>query len=61
MTLTVTGNVTFENAANLGGGKIAYFQNGSLQVVAQTIPEPSTIILVGLGPLALIARRRKNA
>ena len=40
-------NVGFENAVDIGGGKLAYFQEGSLQLVV--VPEPSTALLGGLG------------
>jgi len=35
------------NAASIGSGRSAYFQNGSLQLVV--VPEPSAIALAGLG------------
>jgi autotransporter-associated beta strand protein len=44
------------NAADVGTGRQAYFQNGSLQVIV--IPEPSTALLGGLGLLLLLRRRR---
>jgi autotransporter-associated beta strand protein len=44
------------NAYDVGGGRSAYFQNGSLQVVV--IPEPRAALLGGLGLLALLRRRR---
>jgi autotransporter-associated beta strand protein len=44
------------NALNLGGGKSAYFEEGSLRVVV--IPEPATALLGGLGTLLMIRRRR---
>ena len=47
------------NAVNLDGDTIAYFQEGSLQLVVESIPEPSSTALLGLGGLALIMRRRK--
>lgn len=46
------------NAQDVGGGRSAYFQNGSLQIVV--IPEPSVALLGGIGLLAL-ARRRRNS
>ena len=49
-------NVGPENAFVRGDGKLAYFQNGSLQVVV--IPEPSAVLLGSLGLLALLRRRR---
>jgi fibronectin-binding autotransporter adhesin len=62
----INGNVNFANVSNvglanafdLGGGKSAYLQQSSLQVVV--IPEPSAALLGGLGLLALF-RRRRNA
>lgn len=47
-----------ENALALSGGRSAYFQNGSLQVVV--IPEPGAALLGGIGMLALLRRRRTN-
>lgn len=47
------------NAFDLGGGKSAYFQNGSLQLIV--VPEPGSFGLIG-GSLALfwvMVRRRK--
>lgn len=44
------------NAADIGGGRQAYFQNGSLELVV--VPEPSTYLLLTLGLLALIASPR---
>jgi fibronectin-binding autotransporter adhesin len=51
-------NVGLANAVSLGGGKSAYLQSGSLQVVVTAIPEPGTALLGGLGILALLRRRR---
>ena len=55
-------NVGPSNAVDLGGGKSAYFQQGSLQVVV--VPEPDAFFLGGLG-LALaglaLGRRRGPA
>ncbi len=47
------------NAYNIGGGRSAYFDNGSLALVV--IPEPGTLALMGITGLALLAglRRRK--
>lgn len=44
------------NALSLGGGRSAYFNSGSLQVVV--IPEPGAALMGGLGMLALLRRRR---
>ena len=52
-------NVGIGEAFDLGGGKFAYFQSGSLQVVV--VPEPGTYALIG-GMLALgyvMVRRRR--
>jgi autotransporter-associated beta strand protein len=49
-------NFGIANAANVGAGRQAYFQSGSLQVVV--IPEPGVTLLGGLGLLALLRRRR---
>ena len=49
-------NFGLANALDLGGGKSAYFQEGSLSVVV--IPEPGAAILGSLGALALLRRRR---
>jgi len=48
------------NAANIGGGRTAYFQNGSLQLVI--VPEPSALLLLGLGAggAALLRRRARS-
>jgi hypothetical protein len=54
--LTNVEYVGLSNAYTRGDGKLAYFQNGSLQVVV--IPEPSTALLGALGLLALLRRRR---
>jgi fibronectin-binding autotransporter adhesin len=49
-------NFGIANAADVGGGRQAYFQSGSLQVVV--IPEPRAALLGGLGVLLLLRRRR---
>lgn len=66
---TTGGNINFANLANvgpgnpfdLGDGKSAYFQEGSLQVVV--VPEPPAVVLGGLGLAfaAWAARRRQRA
>jgi fibronectin-binding autotransporter adhesin len=50
-------NFGLANAYDLGGGRSAYFQSGSLQLVV--IPEPSVTALIGaLGGILLLRRRR---
>lgn len=49
-------NFGLANALDLGGGKSAYFQAGSLSGVV--IPEPSPVLLGNIGVLALLRRRR---
>lgn len=49
-------NNSLETAYDLGGGRSAYFQSGSLQLVV--IPEPRAALLGGIGMLALLRRRR---
>jgi autotransporter-associated beta strand protein len=53
---TNLGNFGSGSAADIGGGRTAYFQSGSLQLVV--IPEPSTALLGAIGLLALLRRRR---
>lgn len=52
-------NVGLANALDIGGGKSAYFQEGSLQLVV--VPEPSSFALIVslAASFFLIARRRK--
>lgn len=45
-------NFGIANAESIGGGRQAYFENGSLQLVV--IPEPGTLMLMGLGAGALL-------
>lgn len=49
-------DVGLVNAVDLGGGKSAYLQAGSLQVVV--IPEPSAALIGCLGIICLLRRRR---
>lgn len=44
------------NAADIGSGREAYFQNGSLQLVV--VPEPGTFVLMAVFAGAAIMRRR---
>jgi fibronectin-binding autotransporter adhesin len=64
---TTGGSISFANLANvgpdnpfdLGEGRSAYFQRGSLQVVV--VPEPDTVVLCGVGiVLAGWAARRRT-
>ncbi len=48
--MTNVSNVGFGNAFDLGGGKSAYLQAGSLELVVTSVPEPSSALLCGLGP-----------
>jgi len=52
-------NLGAVNAADLGGGKSAYFDNGSLDLKLVVIPEPATISMLGLGALIAWAVRRQ--
>lgn len=51
-------NFGVANAFNIGGGRTAYFTNGSLALVV--IPEPSSAALLMGGFLALAALRRRS-
>jgi autotransporter-associated beta strand protein len=51
-------NNSLASAYNLGGGRSAYFQQGSLELVV--IPEPNAAALIGsFGLIRLLRRRRK--
>jgi len=57
---TNVSNFGSANAASIGGGKSAYFQAGSLQVVV--VPEPTTLTLLAGGlALLLFKRARRRA
>lgn len=52
-------NFGFENrATGLAGGREAYFENGSLQLVV--IPEPSTLALIGIALGSVVFFRRRK-
>ena len=55
---TNIGNVGFANAYDLGAGKLAYFEQGSL--VLNVVPEPSSFVLAGFGLTALLIFRRRR-
>lgn len=50
-------NNSLGTAYDIGGGRSAYFQEGSLQLVV--IPEPRALLLGSLGILLLLRRRRR--
>jgi autotransporter-associated beta strand protein len=64
--ITGTDNINFAglqnfgaaNAYDLGNDRLAYFQQGSLELVVTTIPESSSLLLVGMTSLGLLRRRR---
>jgi autotransporter-associated beta strand protein len=58
LTSTNLANFGIGSAYDIGSGRSAYFQNGSLQLVVQTIPEPKAALLGVLGVLLLLRRRR---
>jgi hypothetical protein len=64
VTLTA-GDYTFRNNyAITGEDNISYWGNdnsGNLSVSLGVIPEPSAFVLLGLGALGLVARRRRSA
>jgi len=54
-------NLGSGNAFEISDGRFAYFKEGSLQLVVDTIPEPSTALLGALGAVVFLRRRRVNA
>ncbi len=53
-------NFGLENAASVGtGGRTAYFQSGSLQLVV--VPEPGTLAILAGGVIGLAVLRRRRA
>ncbi len=57
--LTSALNVGAANAASIGGGKTAYFQQGSFQVVV--VPEPAALGLAAIAALGCVAYQRCRA
>ena len=55
---TNLGNFGLANAYDIGSGRTAYFQSGSLQLVV--IPEPNVAALLGGLGMILLLRRRKG-
>jgi len=53
-------NVGLGNAYDLGGGKSAYFQSGSLDLVVTAVPEPSAWALLGGGLAVVVILRRRR-
>ena len=55
-------NWGFDNAYDLGSGKSAFFEQGSLQLVVgvTAVPEPSSVVLLGLVSLVGFARIRRK-
>ncbi|HNQ88917.1 MAG TPA: PEP-CTERM sorting domain-containing protein [Verrucomicrobiota bacterium] len=61
ITGTVVGNfdnVGWVNAADIGGGKSAYFEVGGLNLIV--VPEPSIFALAGVGLAGLLLIRRRG-
>ena len=52
-------NFGLANAFDLGGGKEAYFEDGSLAVVV--VPEPTTGVFLSLGLISLSMLRRRRS
>jgi hypothetical protein len=51
-------NVGLANAVGIGGGKLAYFEHGSLNLVV-AVPEPTSFALLGLGIAGWVIFRRR--
>jgi autotransporter-associated beta strand protein len=56
VSLTNVANYDVATAGDVGGGRKAYFQEGSMQLVV--IPEPATFGLIGAAVAAMLLRRR---
>jgi autotransporter-associated beta strand protein len=54
---TNIGNVGLANAVDIGGGKLAYFEQGPLNLVV--VPEPTAFALTSLGIAGLLIFRRR--
>ncbi|MBE2202798.1 MAG: autotransporter-associated beta strand repeat-containing protein [Chthoniobacterales bacterium] len=52
-------NFGLANAQDIGGGRSAYFQEGSLQLVV--IPEPRALLLAGAGMMVVLFLRRRRS